>query len=79
MQIVRDEFGKGDDFAVKITYKSTGRKTDEMISEFRNSYSPRIVVTVDMIATGTDVRPLECVCGSLRGGGGWATLNFNYV
>jgi type I restriction enzyme R subunit len=61
VQIVRDEFGKGDDFSVKITYKSTGRKTDDMISEFRNSYNPRIVVTVDMIATGTDVRPLECV------------------
>lgn len=32
-----------------------------MIAEFRNSYNPRIAVTVDMIATGTDVRPLECV------------------
>ena len=61
VQIVREEFGKGDDFAVKITYKSTGRKPDEMIASFRNSYNPRIVVTVDMIATGTDVRPLECV------------------
>jgi type I restriction enzyme, R subunit len=61
VQIVREEFGKGDDFAVKITYKSTGRKPDEMIAEFRNSYNPRIAVTVDMIATGTDVRPLECV------------------
>jgi type I restriction enzyme, R subunit len=61
VQIVRDEFGKGDDFAVKITYKSTGKKTDDMIAEFRNSYNPRIAVTVDMIATGTDVRPLECV------------------
>jgi type I restriction enzyme, R subunit len=61
VQIVRDEFGKGDDFAVKITYKSSGRKTDDMIKEFRNSYDPRVAVTVDMIATGTDVRPLECV------------------
>jgi type I restriction enzyme R subunit len=61
VQIVRDEFGRGDDFAVKITYKSTGRSTDEMIREFRNSPMPRIAVTVDMIATGTDVRPLECV------------------
>jgi type I restriction enzyme R subunit len=61
VQMVREEFGKGDDFAVKITYKSTGRKPDEMIAEFRNSYNPRIAVTVDMIATGTDVRPLECV------------------
>src|SRR3990172_7861476 len=61
VQIVREEFGKGADFAVKITYKSTGKKPDDMIAEFRNSYNPRIVVTVDMIATGTDVRPLECV------------------
>ena len=28
---------------------------------FRNSMNPRIVVTVDMIATGTDVKPIECV------------------
>jgi type I restriction enzyme R subunit len=61
VQIVREEFAKGDDFAVKITYKSTGRKPDEMIAELRNSYNPRIAVTVDMIATGTDVRPLECI------------------
>ena len=61
VQIVREEFGKGNDFAVKITYKSTGRKPDELIASFRNSYNPRIAVTVDMIATGTDVRPLECV------------------
>jgi type I restriction enzyme R subunit len=61
VQIVRDVFGKGDDFAAKITYKATGRKADELIKAFRNSYNPRIAVTVDMIATGTDVRPLECV------------------
>jgi type I restriction enzyme R subunit len=61
VQIVREEFAKGNEFAVKITYKSTGRTTDEMIASFRNSYNPRIAVTVDMIATGTDVRPLECV------------------
>jgi type I restriction enzyme R subunit len=61
VQIVREVFGKGDDFAAKITYKATGRKADELIKAFRNSYNPRIAVTVDMIATGTDVRPLECV------------------
>ncbi len=61
VQIVREEFGKGDEFAAKITYKSTGRKPDELIASFRNSYNPRIAVTVDMIATGTDVKPLECV------------------
>jgi len=61
VQIARDVFGKGNDFAVKITYKTSGRKADDLISEFRNSYNPRIAVTVDMIATGTDVKPLECV------------------
>jgi len=61
VQIVREEFGKGSDFAVKITYRSTGQKTDDLIAAFRNSYNPRIAVTVDMIATGTDVKPLECV------------------
>lgn len=61
VQIAREVFERGDSFAVKITYKSTGRRTDDMIAEFRNSYDPRIAVTVDMIATGTDIRPLECV------------------
>jgi type I restriction enzyme R subunit len=61
VQIAREVFGKGNDFAVKITYKATGKKADELIAAFRNSYNPRIAVTVDMIATGTDVKPLECV------------------
>ena len=85
VQIVREEFGKGNDFAQKITYKtgtarivtkkltadgseveevtykSTGIKPEDLLSSFRNSYNPRIVVTVDMIATGTDIKPLEIV------------------
>jgi type I restriction enzyme R subunit len=61
VKIVRDEFAKGNDFAQKITYKTTGRKPEDLIAEFRNSYNPRIVVTVDMIATGTDIKPLEIV------------------
>jgi type I restriction enzyme, R subunit len=61
VQIARDVFGKGNDFVAKITYKATGRKTDDLIAAFRNSPNPRIAVTVDMIATGTDVKPLECV------------------
>jgi len=61
VQIARDVFGKGNEFGAKITYKATGRRADDLISEFRNSYFPRIAVTVDMIATGTDVKPLECV------------------
>jgi type I restriction enzyme R subunit len=63
VQIVREEFGKGNDFAVKITYKSgsQGQKPEDLLQAFRNSYNPRIAVTVDMIATGTDVKPIECV------------------
>jgi type I restriction enzyme R subunit len=61
VRIVREEFGKGNEFCQKITSKSTGKKPDELLAEFRNSYFPRIAVTVDMIATGTDVKPLECL------------------
>jgi type I restriction enzyme R subunit len=85
VQIVREEFGKGNDFAQKITYRtgtarivtrrlgpdgreieevtyrSTGLRPEDLLSSFRNSYNPRIVVTVDMIATGTDIKPLEVV------------------
>jgi type I restriction enzyme R subunit len=85
VQILREEFGKGNDFAQKITYKSsvikvpikkkladgtevddfefqTGGETAETrLKNFRNSYDPRIAVTVDMIATGTDVKPIECL------------------
>jgi type I restriction enzyme R subunit len=61
VEIAREVFGKGNDFVAKITYKATGRKTDDLIQAFRNSPNPRIAVTVDMIATGTDVKPLECV------------------
>ncbi|MBX6722251.1 MAG: restriction endonuclease subunit R, partial [Dactylosporangium sp.] len=61
VKIVREEFGKGNDFAQKITYKVTGVSTDDLIAQFRNSYNPRVAVTVDMISTGTDIRPLEIV------------------
>jgi type I restriction enzyme R subunit len=61
VHIVRQEFGKGNDFCKKITYKTTGEKPEDLIASFRNSYNPRIAVTVDMIATGTDIKPLECL------------------
>jgi type I restriction enzyme R subunit len=57
--IVREVFGKGNDFAAKITYSARDAKT--RLQQFRMSPTLRIAVTVDMIATGTDVRPLECV------------------
>ncbi len=85
VQIVREEFGKGNDFCQKVTYRTGARrsrrksrgedgseteidiweqigdKAESVIQSFRNSYNPRIAVTVDMIATGTDIKPLEIV------------------
>ena len=60
VDIVRTEFGKGNAFCQKITYRSV-RDSEELISEFRNSPELRIAVTVDQIATGTDIKPLECL------------------
>ncbi|MFB6144772.1 MAG: type I restriction-modification enzyme R subunit C-terminal domain-containing protein [Candidatus Nanohaloarchaea archaeon] len=60
VRITREVFGKSDDFCKKITYKSS-EKPGNLISEFRNSYNPRIAVSVDMISTGTDIKPLECL------------------
>lgn len=85
VQTMREEFGRGNSFCEKITYKtgtarvvtkkagedgkdveevrykSTGIKAEDLLSSFRNSYNPRVAVTVDMIATGTDIKPLEAV------------------
>ena len=61
VRIVREEFGKGNDFCQKITYRTTGARPENLLTSFRNSYNPRIVVTVDMIATGTDIKPVEVV------------------
>jgi type I restriction enzyme R subunit len=86
VRIVRDEFGRGNDFCQKITYRTgtirvTDKVTDpdgaerevaryekirgstgeDVLAAFRNSFNPRIAVTVDMIATGTDVKPVEII------------------
>ncbi|HSC80862.1 MAG TPA: type I restriction-modification enzyme R subunit C-terminal domain-containing protein, partial [Chitinolyticbacter sp.] len=61
VKIIREEFAKGNEFCVKITSQTTGRKPEDLLQEFRNNYFPRIAVTVDMIATGTDVKALECL------------------
>ena len=60
IQIVREEFAEGNEFCKKITYKAE-EDPKSVLAQFRNDYYPRIAVTVDMIATGTDVRPLECL------------------
>ena len=59
IQTVREEFGEGNEFCRKITHQAKNPK--EELGAFRNSYYPRVAVTVDMIATGTDVKPLECL------------------
>jgi type I restriction enzyme R subunit len=61
VSILREEWGRGNEFAQKITYRTTGSKPEELIKAFRTSYYPRIAVTVDMIATGTDIKPVEIV------------------
>lgn len=63
IQIIREEFGEGNDFCRKITYNTheDDLTPENVLSAFRNDYYPRIAVTVDMIATGTDVKPIECL------------------
>ena len=60
INIVREEFGKGNEFCKKITYNAD-EDPKSVLAAFRNEYNPRIAVTVDMIATGTDVKALECL------------------
>lgn len=60
IDIVREEFNEENKFCKKITYR-TDEDPKSVLSQFRNDYYPRIAVTVDMIATGTDVKPLECL------------------
>ena len=59
VQVVREEFGEGNNFCRKITYSV--ENPESVLRSFRNDYNPRIAVTVDMIATGTDVKPIECL------------------
>ena len=61
VELLREEFGRGNDFAQKITYRTTGSTPEQLIKDFRTAYYPRIAVTVDMIATGTDIKPVEIV------------------
>jgi type I restriction enzyme R subunit len=74
IQTVREEFDEGNAFCKKVTYRAKKDKLDangalieqgedpkSVLAQFRNAFHPRIAVTVDMIATGTDVKPLECL------------------
>ncbi|MFK0148812.1 DEAD/DEAH box helicase family protein [Streptomyces griseus] len=60
VEAVRTAFGgAGDGFCRKIT--SQASRPDKALSDFRNKRDLRIAVTVDMIATGTDIPALECL------------------
>jgi type I restriction enzyme R subunit len=61
VMIGREVFASGNDFAKKITYRVGAKHAEDLINQFRNSFYPRIAVTVDMIATGTDVRSIEAL------------------
>ncbi len=61
VQIIREEFGEGNEFCQKITYKTTGAKPSDLIQQFRTAFEPRMAVSVEMIATGTDIRAVEIV------------------
>ena len=60
IHMVRDVFAESNKFCKKITYKAS-EDPKNVLQQFRTDYYPRIAVTVDMIATGTDVKPLECL------------------
>ena len=59
VRVVREVFARGDDFCQKITYQSD--RPEDLIRRFRTQLNPRIAVSVDMISTGTDIKPLECL------------------
>ena len=64
IRTVREVFGERNEFCRKVTYsvgKTGGEKPSEVLQQFRTAYYPRIAVTVDMIATGTDVKAIECL------------------
>ena len=60
VQIAKEVFGRTDDrFVQKITYSAGD--SNELIRQFRNDRDFRIAVTCTLVATGTDVKPLEVV------------------
>jgi type I restriction enzyme R subunit len=60
LKVIWEEFGRGSEFAKKITYKAEGTVEDN-VNAFRNDPRLRIAVTVEQIGTGTDVKPVECL------------------
>lgn len=60
VQIAKEVFGRTDNrFVQKITYSAGD--SNELIRQFRNDKDFRIAVTCTLVATGTDIKPLEVV------------------
>lgn len=60
VKIAKEVFNRKDDrFVQKITYSAGD--SNELIRQFRNDKDFRIAVTVTLVATGTDIKPLEVV------------------
>ena len=60
VQIAKEVFGYNDNrFVQKITYSAGD--SNELIRQFRNDKDFRIAVTCTLVATGTDIKPLEVV------------------
>src|SRR5579872_5329488 len=59
VNLAREVFGQGEDFARKITGRVD--RPLQWIREFRNRKNPAIVVTVDLLSTGVDIPDLEFI------------------
>lgn len=59
VEMARDIFERGNDFAVKITGRVD--RPLQRIREFRNRPQPYIAVTVDLLSTGVDIPDLEFI------------------
>ncbi|OBW93507.1 DEAD/DEAH box helicase [Gallibacterium salpingitidis] len=58
VEIAKEVFNRtDDDFVQKITYSA--KDSDQLIRNFRNDKKFRIAVTCTLVATGTDIKPLE--------------------
>jgi type I restriction enzyme R subunit len=59
VRLCREVFNQGDDFVQKITGKAD--RPLQLIRQFRNRPSPKVVVSVDMLSTGVDIPALEFI------------------
>ena len=59
VRLLREELNEGDGAVVKITGNSD--RPLRLIKQFRNRPEPKIAVTVDLLSTGVDFRPLEFI------------------